>query len=72
MQTTDIVSKFFIREYYTTLHNDYKSIYQFYAPDCFMSIAMTNKVGESYFRVLFLAGVEVQWKGQGDFPSWRI
>lgn len=66
MQTTDIISKFFIREYYTKLHQDYKSMYVFYAPDCFMSIAMNKQVRGSYLGVLLVAGVEVQWKGQGD------
>lgn len=69
MQTTDIISKFFIREYYTTLRNDYKSMLRFYASDCFMSIAINGKVCGSVYCILFVAGVEVQWKGQGDFSS---
>lgn len=69
MQTTDIVSKFFIREYYTKLHQDYKDIYSLYAPDCFISIAMNKQVRGNCFGVLFVACVEVQWTGQGGFSS---
>ena len=72
MQTTDIVSKFFIREYYTKLHQDYKNIYVFYAPDCFLSIAMNKQVRGNYAGVLFVACVEVQRTGQGGFSPWGI
>lgn len=44
MQTTDIISKFFISEYYTALHSNYKSMLKFYATDCVMSITVDNKV----------------------------
>ena len=44
MQTTDIISNFFITGYYTALHSNYKSMLKFYATDCVMSITVDNKV----------------------------
>lgn len=44
MQTTDIVSKFFITEYYTALHNDCKNMSRFYDSDCIVSITMDHNV----------------------------
>lgn len=44
MQTTDIVSKFFISEYYTALRDDCKNMCRFYDSDCIVSITMDHNV----------------------------
>lgn len=44
MQTNDIVSKFFIGQYYQTLCQNYKDMSKFYASDCSLSFSIDKDV----------------------------
>lgn len=44
MQTNDIVSKYFIGQYYQTLCQDFKNMHKFYASDCTLSISVDKNV----------------------------
>ena len=45
MQATEIVSKYFISEYYTTLHQDSGRMSRFYDKDSKMSFTVDQQVG---------------------------
>ena len=58
MQATEIVSKYFISEYYTTLHQDCSRMNRFYDKDSKMSFTVDQQVSD------------VDWISLDSTPMW--